>query len=67
MQALITTNNAFRLVATKLLSYFSPKAFVGWQSPMRVTSATTSCPSTCGHEIIEVIGLSILPFMNTCL
>ncbi len=36
MQALITTNNAFRLVATKLLSYISPKAFVGRQSPMQL-------------------------------
>ncbi len=36
MQALITTNNPLRLVATKLLSYFSPKAFVGWQSPMQL-------------------------------
>lgn len=36
MQALITTNNPFRLVATKLLSYFSPRAFVGWQSPMQL-------------------------------
>jgi threonine dehydrogenase-like Zn-dependent dehydrogenase len=36
MQALITTNNPLRLVTTKLLSYFSPKAFVGWQSPMQL-------------------------------
>lgn len=36
MQALITTNNPLRLVATKLLSYFSPRAFVGWQSPMQL-------------------------------
>jgi threonine dehydrogenase-like Zn-dependent dehydrogenase len=36
MQALVTTNNPFRLVSTKLLSLFSPKAFVGWQSPMQL-------------------------------
>jgi threonine dehydrogenase-like Zn-dependent dehydrogenase len=36
MQALITTNNPLRLVATKLLSYVSPRAFVGWQSPMQL-------------------------------
>jgi len=36
MQALITTNNPLRLVATKLLSLFSPRAFVGWQSPMQL-------------------------------
>jgi threonine dehydrogenase-like Zn-dependent dehydrogenase len=36
MQALVTTNNPMRLVATKLLSYFSPIAFVGWQSPMQL-------------------------------
>ncbi|MEZ5502367.1 MAG: zinc-binding dehydrogenase [Halioglobus sp.] len=36
MQALITTNNPLRLAATKLLSYASPKAFVGWQSPMQL-------------------------------
>lgn len=38
MQALITTNSPLRLASTKLLSYFSPKAFVGWQSPMRLRS-----------------------------
>jgi threonine dehydrogenase-like Zn-dependent dehydrogenase len=36
MQALVTTNNPLRLVSTKLLSLFSPKAFVGWQSPMQL-------------------------------
>lgn len=36
MQALVTTNNPFRLVSTKLLSLISPKAFVGWQSPMQL-------------------------------
>lgn len=36
MQALVTTNNPLRLIATKLLSYISPKAFVGWQSPMQL-------------------------------
>jgi threonine dehydrogenase-like Zn-dependent dehydrogenase len=36
MQALITNNNPLRLIATKLLSYFTPKAFVGWQSPMQL-------------------------------
>jgi threonine dehydrogenase-like Zn-dependent dehydrogenase len=36
MQALITTNNPLRLVSTKLLSYITPKAFVGWQSPMQL-------------------------------
>jgi threonine dehydrogenase-like Zn-dependent dehydrogenase len=36
MQALVTTNNPLRLVSTKLLSLFSPKAFVGRQSPMQL-------------------------------
>ena len=36
MHALVTTNNPLRLVSTKLLSYVSPKAFVGWQSPMQL-------------------------------
>lgn len=36
MQALVTTNNPLRLVSTKLLSLLSPKAFVGWQSPMQL-------------------------------
>jgi threonine dehydrogenase-like Zn-dependent dehydrogenase len=36
VQALVTTNNPLRLVSTKLLSYISPKAFVGWQSPMQL-------------------------------
>lgn len=36
MQALLTTNNPLRLAATKLLSYVSPRAFVGWQSPMQL-------------------------------
>ena len=36
MRALVTTNNPFRLISTKLLSYLSPKAFVGWQSPMQL-------------------------------
>lgn len=36
MQALVTTNNPLRLVSTKLLSFFSPRAFVGWQSPMQL-------------------------------
>ncbi len=34
MRALVTGNNPLRLAATKLLSYLSPKAFVGWTSPM---------------------------------
>jgi len=36
MHALVTTNNPLRLVSTKLLSLFSPRAFVGWQSPMQL-------------------------------
>ena len=36
MLALMTTNNPFRLISTKLLSYLSPKAFVGLQSPMQL-------------------------------
>lgn len=36
MQALVTTNNPLRLVSTKLMSLFSPRAFVGWQSPMQL-------------------------------
>ena len=36
MQALVTTNNPLRLVSTKLLSLFSPRAFVGRQSPMQL-------------------------------
>ena len=35
--------------------------------PTSSITPTTSCPSTCGHEIIAVIGLSNAPFMNTCL
>ena len=36
MLALQTTDNPFRLVATKLLAYLSPRAFVGPQSPMQL-------------------------------
>ena len=36
MLALQTTDNPLRLVATKLLSYLSPRAFVGPQSPMQL-------------------------------
>ena len=36
MQALVTTNNPLRLVSTKLMSLVSPRAFVGWQSPMQL-------------------------------
>jgi threonine dehydrogenase-like Zn-dependent dehydrogenase len=40
VQALVTTNNPFRLISTKLLSYFSSKAFVSWQSPMQLQNIT---------------------------
>ncbi|MFT4518411.1 MAG: threonine dehydrogenase-like Zn-dependent dehydrogenase [Halioglobus sp.] len=36
MQALLSTSNPLRLVATKLLSNISARAFVGWQSPMQL-------------------------------
>src|SRR5512139_1021693 len=46
MQALITTNNALRLVSTKLLSYLSPRFFVGRQSPMQLqTIADPTLPA----------------------
>jgi len=36
MQALVTGNNPLRLAATRLLAYATPRAFVGWTSPMRL-------------------------------
>ncbi len=67
MQALLTTNNPFRLVGTKLLSYFSPRAFVSWQSPMRLQNiaepilpaqdwlvAKTSLCGLCGSDYKQV-------------
>ncbi len=75
MQALITTNNPLRLVATKLLSYFTPKAFVGWQSPMQLREiadpalpapdwlvAKTRLCGLCGSDYKQVFmnGMAVL-------
>src|SRR5262245_6010342 len=45
----------------------SPTRRVRTAGPTRSTVPTTSCPSTCGNEMMAVIGLSMLPFRNTCL
>jgi threonine dehydrogenase-like Zn-dependent dehydrogenase len=46
MQVLVTTNNPLRLVSTKLLSCFSPRAFVGWQAPLQLQNiADPSLPA----------------------
>ena len=45
----------------------SPSRRLRTAGPTRSIVPTTSWPSTCGNEISAVIGLSTLPFRNTCL
>jgi hypothetical protein len=44
----------------------SPTRLESTAGPTDSITPTTSCPSTWGKEINEVIGLSMAPFMNTC-
>ncbi len=53
-------SHGFRTTRSPTRRCFTP-------GPASTMVPTTSCPRTCGNEMIAVMGLSMLPFRNICL
>ena len=62
MQALVTSNKPLRLVATKLLSYLSPRAYVGTTSPMSLSELPDPALPAIGMELAKAFEWTPLYF-----